>query len=226
MPKPLKGPGFHVVREDARVLVVHKGPGVLSVADRSGKPALPEHLLAALRARDGAQAQIHPVHRLDRAVSGLLIFARDREAREQLKAQFADHELGREYLAVVQGMPKGQQGTIRRPLAARSGARADLPSITHWKALRRGRQCTLVEVRLETGRKHQIRQHFAGIGHPLLGDREYGGPERDGFDRRRIALHAWRLHFRHPDGDRPVTVEDPMPSTFERPLAREGTRRG
>lgn len=225
MPKPLKGPGFNVVREDARVLVVHKGPGVLSVADRSGKPALPEHLLAALRARDGAQAQIHPVHRLDRAVSGLLIFARDREAREHLKAQFADHELGREYLAVVQGMPKGQQGTIRRPLAARGGARADLPSVTHWKALRRGRQCTLVEVRLETGRKHQIRQHFAAIGHPLLGDREYNGPERDGFDRRRIALHALRLHFKHPDNNRPVSIEDPLPATFERPFAAQPGRR-
>jgi RluA family pseudouridine synthase len=225
MPKPLRGPGFHVVFEDARVLVVHKGPGVLSVADRSGKAALPEHLQQALRARDQTGAAVHPVHRLDRSVSGLLLFARDREARDHLKAQFEGHELGREYVAIVQGMPKGQSGAIRKPLASRSGGRADLPAVTHWKVLRRGRLCTLVEVRLETGRKHQIRQHFAAIGHPLLGDREYNGPERDGFDRRRIALHALRLHFKHPDNDRLISIEDPMPATFERPLTAQAGRR-
>jgi 23S rRNA-/tRNA-specific pseudouridylate synthase len=114
------------------------------------------------------------------------------------------------------------EGTIRSYLDTKSdrprsvSADRGVPAITRYKTLRASRQASLVEVRLETGRKNQIRVHFAEAGHPLLGDRKFGGPEKSGFDRRRIALHAFRLQFPHPIDGRLIEVEDPAPASFAR----------
>lgn len=220
----LRGKGWHAVYEDAVLVVVHKGPKLLSVPDAGDAPALSTLLDHALKSRDGQSVAAYPVHRLDRDVSGLVVFAKTKAVRDALMAQFRDGRAHRTYQAVVAGRPDDIEGTIRRRLDTRGpkgrarGRGRDVPAVTHWRVLRFGTHATLVEAVLETGRKNQIRAHFAALGLPLLGDRAYGGPERDGFSRRRIALHGGRLELEHPLSGQRLVFEDPLPPTFERPF--------
>ncbi len=214
--------GFNLVYEDDAVLVVHKGPGVLSVPDRTPTPALPDMLGQLLTEREGTPTRVHPVHRLDRDVSGLLVFARTPAVRDWFRAQFAEGEVDREYLAVIRGRMRAPAGTLEswldtnaerpRPVAPGQGAHALLQYGTRIQT----KTHALLHVHLETGRKNQIRAQLAEAGHPLLGDRKFGGIEELGFDRRRIGLHAWRLRFPHPVTGDEKTFVDPVPKTWER----------
>lgn len=223
--KTTSGPGFHIVYEDADLLVVHKGPDVLSVANNPSDDALPARLQKKLRARDGGNPQVFAVHRLDRNVSGLLLFAKSEAIRDAFIEQFKAGIPSRFYTAVLHKRLLESEGKIdkdldtrgRQTVAVKRGKGA--PALTRYRVKRFGPQCTLVEIELETGRKHQIRAHFAAIGHPLLGDKDFGGPEGFGFDRRRIALHAHRLEFKHPQSGKRLNIEDPTPATFDRPFA-------
>jgi 23S rRNA pseudouridine1911/1915/1917 synthase len=143
------------------------------------------------------------VHRLDREASGLLVFAKTISAKEKLQDQFKNHSAGRKYIALVEGRIEKDDFTIRSFLAENSAyrvystkrARAGKLAVTHVHVLKRNPTSTLVEVRLETGRKHQIRVHLAENGHPITGDKNYGS-RTNPF--RRLALHAARLEFAHP----------------------------
>ena len=185
------------------------------------------------------------VHRLDKDTSGVLVAAKTDRAHKALSAAFADHgrdgDLERAYLALVWNIPARATGTVDAPLgrAADRVRRAVVPegrddarrAVTHYTVLERygeGRpdaaQAALVECRLETGRTHQIRVHMAHIGHPLIGDRDYGTGFRTKANRLpeplrsaveafpRQALHAWLLAFRHPATEEPMRFEAPMPA--------------
>jgi len=167
-----------------------------------------------------------PVHRLDRNTSGALVVAKTRTAARQLSRIFASGRAEKTYLAVVEGVPAPPAGTIDKPLriekskrsralAAPGGARAE----TAYRLVRKlpGRRA-LLEVRITTGRTHQIRAHLASIGHPVSGDRYYGAR---GGPHGRLLLHAWRLAFPHPVSGRPVAVTAPPPRTF-RPRSTPG----
>jgi len=162
------------------------------------------------------------VHRLDRDTSGLLVVARSERAFVSLSAQLAERSMGRRYLALALGVCR-ERGTIDAPIGRDPVSRVRMAVVdaergkaarTHYERLALGRldgrDLSLLECRLESGRTHQIRVHLRSIGHPLVGDALYGGPALAGFARQ--ALHAWRLALRHPVDGRPMQWRSPLPA--------------
>jgi RluA family pseudouridine synthase len=160
------------------------------------------------------------VHRLDREASGLLVFAKTFEAKERLQDQFKDHSAGRQYVAVVEGRVKADEFTIRSYLAENAAYKVystpnrkiGKPSVTHVRVLSRSPKTTVVEVRLETGRKHQIRVHLAERGHPIVGDKNYGSSVNP---IRRLALHGAHLEFKHPVSGKRMSFDSRYPKSFD-----------
>ena len=192
-------------------------------------PSVTEHLAAAgiAIATSGAPERQGVVSRLDVGTSGLMVLARSERAYSVLKQAFRDKAVDKTYQALVQGHPDPFTGTIDAPIGRHPGhewkmaiVEGGRESITHYETLEAHRTATLVEVRLETGRTHQIRVHFAAIGHPCCGDPLYGSDptlaRRLGIDRQ--WLHATRLAFEHPvEGDR-VEFESELPQDLEHAL--------
>jgi RluA family pseudouridine synthase len=206
VPSPLP-----ILHQDERLLVVAKPAGLLSVAD----PARGGRGIAEVLREQGIAAV--PVHRLDLDVSGALLLARDEQARTVLEALFRERALTKTYWAMAQGRYQESQGVYRWPIAE-EGAHARVaphgrPAETRWRVIARHPASTEVEVDLVTGRRNQIRVHFAEGRHPLVGERKYarGRDQRVRFRSRRVALHAWRLAFEHPFGGGRVEVEAPLP---------------
>lgn len=228
-----------VVYEDGAVIVVNKPPGLLSVplARRSEADSVASQLLGRLRGLGKRKPLV--VHRIDRDTSGLVVFAMGRGAQQALRGQFERREPERVYLAVVAGVPEPEAGEWRDHLAwderslsqtvtARGTAGAK-ESVCGYRVIERladGR-ASLLEIRLETGRRNQIRAQAARHGHPLLGERMYkqGANPLDYAPMSRQALHAWRLKFDHPESGRPLEFEAPMPEDFKDLLAALKVRR-
>lgn len=211
--------GVHLVHEDAHVLVIDKPAGLLTVATESEKVDTAfVRLSAYLQARNAGRPFV--VHRLDRDTSGLLLFARSAEVRDQLQANW--DELTKTYLAVVEGAPGAPAGVVENYLTEgrdlrvrasnRPGKDAKLARSRYTVRETRGRY-SLVEVTLETGRKHQIRVHLAGLGCPVAGDKMYGAATDPAH---RLCLHAWKLGFDHPFTGERVELEAPLPAAVAR----------
>ncbi len=214
-------PEIALLYEDEHLLVVVKPAGLLTVSTETERErTLQAALNRYLRAK-GLKDRIHVVHRLDRDSSGVLVFAKTHEIREALKERFANHDIDRVYVAIVEGEIHPPEGTIRthvregRDLTVRSvdpRAFPDAkPAVTHYRTLRAGRQYATLEVTLETGRKNQIRAHLSEAGHPIAGDARYGA-KTDPLGR--LALHARLLGFAHPITARAMTFEAPVPDAF------------
>lgn len=220
-PPPLPGQ-LRIVHQDARLLVVDKPAGLLTIAtererERTAYRQLTAHLAAAAGPRD-RRKPLFVVHRLDRETSGLLVFARTPEAKRDLQEQFAQRTVERVYVAVVEGIVRTDQGTMRSQLREDAGRRVrearreeGREAITHYRVLARGTETTRVELRLATGRRGQIRAQLAALGHPIVGDAAYGS-QRDPL--RRMCLHATRLGFR--DAGQEHVFESPPPAGFLR----------
>lgn len=211
-------PRLTLLHEDAQVVAILKPAGLPSVESEGerGKSCVSELRIS----HPGAL----PVHRLDRDVSGVMLFALDEATRAALEEQFRARTIEKRYLAIVSGMPRPPSGTIRKPIEdlgkqARLG-RGGVPAVTHYKSRERLGSATLVEVDLETGRYNQIRLHFAAIGCPLVGERKYARGRDSAVKFRRPALHAWRIAFDHPLKKQRIALEAPLPEDFERLLAR------
>ncbi len=216
--------------EDEDLLILNKQPGV-TVHPTKGHP---EHTIAnglmQYMIDTNQQFKIRFVNRLDMDTTGLLIVAKNSHAQDELTKQMKANKTEKRYKAVVKGIIEEDEFTINLPIGrpdAESIRRAVLfdergyDSITHVKVLERfdkGPGYTLVELRLETGRTHQIRVHMSHIGHPLLGDWLYEGP-MDLFPDRQ-ALHSYRLSFTHPISGEPVTVTAPLPDDMENLLQK------
>jgi 23S rRNA pseudouridine1911/1915/1917 synthase len=207
-----------ILLEDRDLLVVVKPPGLLTIATEKERhrtlyAMLTEHV------RRFRNARIFIVHRLDREASGLLVFAKTEEAKHALQEQFQDHSAGRTYLAVVDGRIPQEAFTIESLLAENAAFRCYTTrdatkgkrAVTHVKVLARTPHRTLVEVRLETGRKHQIRVHLADAGYPIVGDPAYGTGRSP---IRRMALHGAELVFRHPRSGETVRFAAPLPRSM------------
>jgi 23S rRNA pseudouridine1911/1915/1917 synthase len=225
-PEPL---ALDVVYEDADLLVINKPPGI-AVHPGAGRPGgtLANALIARLPDLASLGEGLRPgiVHRLDRDTSGLLVVARSPQGLVSLRAQVAARAVSRTYLALVRGRPLHDEGTVDAPIgrhprhrtkmSVTAGGRA---AMTRYRVVEVFAGCTLVEVSLVTGRTHQIRVHFAHLGHPVVGDRVYGaGGDQLGLGRQ--ALHAWRLRFRHPRSGKVLAFEAAPPEDFASAVAR------
>jgi 23S rRNA pseudouridine1911/1915/1917 synthase len=216
---------FAVLHEDEHLLVVDKPDGVVVHPARGHARGTLSQALAG-RAGGGAPERPGIVHRLDRDTSGLLVVARSEPVHRALRDLLAGRETTREYLALVEGRPPARSGTIDAPIGrdrrrrTRHSTDTDEPreAITHFTLERALPGTSLLRVRLETGRTHQIRVHLEAIGHPVCGDPEYGTAGRLGL--RRQFLHAARLGFPHPVTGAAVDVRSPLPADLREALGR------
>jgi 23S rRNA pseudouridine1911/1915/1917 synthase len=225
-PPPAGEASFAVAWEDRHLMVVDKPAGVVVHPAAGHRTGTLTQALAG-RAGGGDDPQ-RPgiVHRLDRDTSGLLVVARDDTVHRRLRAALTGRRMLREYVALVEGRPPARRGTIDAPLGRDRRARTrmsvdtDEPrtAVTHFELERALPAATLLRVRLETGRTHQVRAHFRAIGHPFAGDPEYGRPGLYGL--RRQFLHAARLAFDHPVTGERVDVSSPLPDDLEAALER------
>lgn len=247
MPLPEANPRIEVrvLRDDGAVLAVDKDAGRVSMPGaghardsmQNGVMALAGDDLAAL----GSRRDYGLLHRLDRATSGVLLFARTAEAYAGLREAFRVREIRKDYLAITQRVPARASGVIRERLreARRQDRKiavpdvAGAPAVTRYRVRSRGRDgVALVECRIETGRLHQVRVHLASIGAPLLGDAVYRCSPPDGRARAArsadaaILLHAWRVGFSHPETGADTLVEAPIPPRFREALGEHGLSLG
>jgi 23S rRNA pseudouridine1911/1915/1917 synthase len=214
-----------VVFSDDALAVVDKPAGlVVHPAPSHQGPTLVSELQGLL---GGGSDPDRPgiVHRLDKGTSGLLVVARADDAHTSLQAQVKAREVERAYLALAAGRLASRTGTIDAPIGRASRQRhrmavagaASREARTHFTVLELLAAETYLEARLETGRTHQIRAHFAAIGHPLAGDETYGGARRYGLGRQ--FLHAHRLAFAHPRSGERLEFESPLPDDLAAALA-------
>jgi 23S rRNA pseudouridine1911/1915/1917 synthase len=214
---------FAVAYEDDDLLVVDKPAGLVvhpAAGHRSGT------LAQALTARGISAERGGIVHRLDRDTSGLLLVAKDEDTLRALQEALRARAVEREYLALVEGRPPARSGTIEAPIGrdrrerTRHSTDTDNPrdAVTHFSIERALPRTTLLRVRLETGRTHQIRVHLQAIGHPVVGDPEYGSGEALGLTRQ--FLHAARLAFDHPRSGERIEVSSPLPPDLQAALER------
>jgi len=224
--------GLRIVFEDAALIVVDKPAGVLTVPlpRRHDAVSVQEQIENHFRSR--GKRRPHVVHRIDRDTSGLVVFAKDPRGESRLKEQFKRHSAERVYQAVVYGHPEPESGTWRDRLAWDENAliqKATHPrdprgkeAISHYRVVRRFPKASLIEVRLVTGKRNQIRLQARLHGHTLVGEQRYtfGPDELRPIAFPRQALHAWRLAFLHPVDQRPLTFEAPLPDDMKALLRR------
>jgi 23S rRNA pseudouridine1911/1915/1917 synthase len=217
---------FAIAYEDEHMMVVDKPAGVVVHPARRHRAGTLAQALAGQVAGGDDPRRAGIVHRLDRDTSGLLVVARTEAAHAALKDMLRRREITREYLALVEGRPAARAGTIDAPVGrdrrvrTRISTDTDEPreAITHFETERALEGFTLLRVRLETGRTHQIRAHLLAIGHPVAGDPEYGHAGLLGLPRQ--FLHAERLAFRHPSTGAAIDVRSPLPVDLSKALAR------
>jgi tRNA pseudouridine65 synthase len=207
---------------DAHVVVANKPSGLLV---HRGMAA--DDDVALFRVRDALGEHVHPLHRLDRGTSGALVFARTRAAAASLARAFEEGHVDKRYLALVRGVPLAE-GVVDHPIP-RGEDLPRVPAVTRYARVAASPidRCALVEARPETGRFHQVRRHMKHLGHPLIGDVNYGSGTinrryRATYDLHRLALHASFVAFVHPETGGRVEVFAPMPDDLAAPLRRLG----
>ena len=210
--------GLVILHEDRDILVVDKPAGLLTIGTDSDKTRTAYFTLTdyVRKGYSKSRSRIFIVHRLDRETSGILVFAKNLEAKLRLQDQWNDTE--KKYLAVVHGRCDRKSGMITTYLAenkarfvySTSGATTGKLSRTAYKVLKETKDFALLEVDLLTWRKHQIRVHLAGIGHAVVGDQKYGKDR----DHSRLALHSRSISFKHPFSGEQVTFETKVPAYF------------
>lgn len=212
--KPKSGPALRILYEDSYLVAVDKPEGMLSVSTNFEKQKTAHALV---------KAHFHPkkvyvIHRLDQDTSGVMIFALEETCYERLKGLFEKHAIDRIYYARVQGKPEHASGTWKSYLyedAAYRMHETDDPTrgelaITHYTVLETRGKSSLLEVKLETGKKNQIRVHCSSHGCPVMGDKKYGGTAG-----KRLFLHAQKLAFVHPMTQKQMTFISPVPESFQ-----------
>lgn len=216
---------FTIAWADEHLIVVDKGPGLVVHPARGHHERTLSQLLAPQLA-GGEPGRAGIVHRLDRDTSGLLVVARSEESHRRLQAALGDRLIEREYVALVEGRPPARSGTIEAPVGRDPRVRTRMAvggaspreARTHFVLERALQGTSLLGLRLETGRTHQIRVHLQAIGHPVCGDPEYGSAGTLGLERQ--FLHARRLAFDHPITGERIEVVSPLPADLQAALRR------
>jgi 23S rRNA pseudouridine1911/1915/1917 synthase len=226
-----------VLYEDDSIVVLNKPAGMVvhagaATADARNKGTLVNALLHRFGQLSGAGGELRPgiVHRLDKETSGLLVVAKRDAAHRNLARQFSQREIAKTYIALVHGWMPQAKGTISTPISRDVKRRTRMTTrrqegrsaITHWKTAQQIESAfgkfSLLEVKIETGRTHQIRVHLASIGHPVVGDTLYGAPrelrQKSGksIALGRNFLHAAAIQLKHPVTDTPLSFEQPLPA--------------
>ena len=224
--------------DDARLMVVSKPAGLVTHPASGHRGSTLVHALLGLGeplAGQGSSVRPGIVHRLDRDTSGLLVVAKDEEAREHLVAALRDRTVERRYKALVRSPMPATSGTIEAPIGRHPTRRTMMgivpggrPAITHYSLIEANDELAYLDIKLETGRTHQIRVHLAHLRRPVLGDRTYGGvnelARRIGLTR--PFLHAYHLAFPHPDDGRTIEVTEGLPPDLIEALQAGGLRAG
>jgi 23S rRNA pseudouridine1911/1915/1917 synthase len=238
---------FDILHEDDHIIVLNKPAGLLSIPSNPQAGSSEDTVLRRVREymqfKRGHKTYVGMLHRLDRDTSGSLAVALSKDAHAAGREMFKEHLFERHYLALVQGIPNPPQGTIKARISSgyRDGRRklvdedaAGLDAATDYKVRERFHGTALLELRLHTGRQHQIRLHLEMLGHPLIGERVYSGQQANRptgqqaitprasapSTAKRNMLHAWTLAFRHPLTGTPIAVEAPLPGDFQKLLRR------
>ncbi len=231
---------FEILHEDEHIIVLNKPAGLLSIPSSPDAGSSEDTVLKRVREymafKLGHKSYVGMLHRLDRDTSGSLAVALSKDAHAAGREMFKRHQFERHYLAIVQGIPNPSHGTVEAKISTgyRSGRRKlvdddeeGLESATDYRVKERLKNAALLELRLHTGRQHQIRLHLEQLGHPLLGERVYaeGDARRSKVaapkaDAKRNMLHAWTLAFPHPITGAMVAVEAPLPQDFEEILKK------
>ena len=221
-----------VVYEDDDIIVVNKPKGMV-VHPANGNPdgTLVNAIMAMCKdSLSGIGGEIRPgiVHRLDKDTSGLLIVAKNDTAHINMSNQIKNREVKKIYIALVRGVVSENEATINMPIGRSAKDRKKMAvrkdgkeAVTHFKVLRRYRKYTLLEVKIDTGRTHQIRVHMAEIGYPVVGDEVYSNGKNE-FNVHGQMLHSTSLDFVHPITGKPMHFEAPLPEYFEEVLNKLG----
>ena len=199
--------------------MINKGYGLLSMGNDKVTDGTAYSILRDYVKWANPMNKIFIVHRLDRDTSGLMMFAKNQQAKERMQHNWNNMVLNRKYLAVVEGVPENETGVVRSYLVENSQYEVystDNPdegqlAVTRYKVLNAGKNFSLLEVELDTGRKNQIRVHMKDLGHPISGDRKYGASTSP---IHRLALHAQTLRFIHPTTQKEMSFSTPIPSSF------------
>lgn len=184
-----------------------------------------DRVVALQLVRDSVGRHVHAIHRLDRATSGVLLFALDPRTARRMQESFESGGVEKRYLALVRGIPP-EAGVIDHPIP-RDEEGPRVPAVTEFRRLAVFERYALVEARPLTGRRHQIRRHFKHLSHPLIGDVRYGKGEhnrlfRERFGLHRLALHAFELAFDHPETGERLRIAAPVPEDLAGPLRAMG----
>lgn len=208
-----------LVYEDDDIIVVNKGYGLLSMGTDRVKDGTAYSIVRDYIKWQDPRNKLFIVHRLDRDTSGLMMFAKNEQAKETMQHNWNNMVLNRKYLAVVEGKVEQENGSVRSYLAETSqyevystqNPNEGQLAVTRYRTLKCKNGYSLLEVELDTGRKNQIRVHMKDIGHPIAGDRKYGAKSSP---IHRLALHAQTLRFVHPTTRREMNFETPIPTSF------------
>lgn len=223
--QPVPMQGLAVVHEDQDIIVVNKPAGLLTVATDKEKRRTAYAILSSyVKAQDPGN-KIFIVHRLDRETSGLLLFARNERIKHLIQQSWEKTISKRTYVAVVEGEIPRDEGTVTSWLTESKALKVyssqnpqhGQKAVTHYRKLRSNTTYTLVQLNLDTGRKHQIRVHMQDLGHPVVGDTKYGSSGEKPINR--LALHAQVLAFTHPGTKELCSFETPVPPVFMKLLA-------
>lgn len=208
-----------LVYEDDDIIVVNKGYGLLSMGNDKIKEGTAYSIIREYLKTKDPRNKVFIVHRLDQHTSGLMVFAKTEEAKENLQHNWNNMVLRRQYVCVVEGKVQTPQGEVRGLLAENSqhmvyvtdDPKVGKPALTRYTTVRTANGYSLLEVELETGRKNQIRVHMKELGHPIAGDRKYGAKSSP---INRLALHAMTLRFVHPITKKLMDFSTPVPNSF------------
>ncbi|QUW21640.1 RluA family pseudouridine synthase [Sporosarcina sp. Marseille-Q4063] len=218
----VKMTGVTILHEDNDLIVIEKEPGLLSIASEDEKHLTAYRQLTEYVRSVSPKNRIFVVHRLDRDTSGVMVFAKNKEAQQTLQNSWQESVRERAYIALVEGAVK-KDGTVTSWLTENkmfmvySSPRPNdgKKAITHYKVLQSNRNFSLLQVNLDTGRKNQIRVHMQDIGHPVVGDKKYGSRNNT---IGRLGLHANAIELKHPTTGESMRFESKTPTSFTRPF--------
>ena len=215
-----------ILYEDNHIIIVNKEPGEIVQGDKTGDTPLSEHIKEYLKEKYNKAGNVFcgVVHRIDRPVGGLVIFAKTSKALERLNKMLREGKIHKTYWALIEGFPEKNDATLKNYLKSDGRINKTFIStekdpeakeaVLSYKTLNKGERYTLIEVNLMTGRKHQIRAQLSALGHPIKGDLKYGAKRSnpDGS----ISLLAKKISFEHPVSHQTVEVEAPTPLSFSK----------